>query len=448
MESDRYALFTECHRLYVQGIRRALRERLESAYGDGWFQRGVLLAITDKQRENLKITLENRPVNDLSVLLDAIHFGRIVRRNHAAVFADVFTEIDAALERFRFLASVRNEWAHIQPEGLPLPRVISAIQAMKGILLSLRCREAVEIDSIMVERNIEQPEDPMLEPIAVTEDFNDGDYVGSDHLDELTASPLELWRTLQSYLVMESFVEHREAQENHQNQDERQVVVTIRVSNTAPDSEDRPYICFRNVSLSVVSSRRRSGESDLGYLEPGQTVERQFNFHEKEIAQFEFRVSGSVDPERFFRVERKGGLPGEVIRPLLSEFMERFEAIGIKEPMTKVLASVTAVQPTMTLADASRVRTELGQVGPIIEEKLSGLNDFFREFHLNKQSPLGYQCNEIAVFLNELNSKIQAVDNAIGGTNLEAIKLAVNDLEQLQLSVLQVEETIRKMINA
>ena len=52
------------------------------------------------------------------------------------------------------------------------------------------------------------------------------------------------------------------------------------------------------------------------------------------------------------------------------------------------------------------------------------------------------------MLLSQLGSKIQAVDDAIGTTNLEAIKSAVNDLEQLQLSVLQVEETIRRMINA
>ncbi len=449
MESDGYALFTECHRLYIQGIRSALRERLELAYGDDWFRRGVLSTLTDNQRENLDIAWGKEPDSDPTNLLDAVHFGRIISWNHAAVFSEAFTEIDLTLSRFRVLASIRNDWAHIPPNGIPLPRAIGAIQVMKDILVRLRRREAVEIDAILSRRNVEKVEkveNPMLEPVPHTED-SDNDEDGG-HLDEPTTVPLALWRTFQSYLITESFIEPGEARDRRGNQLEGQVLVTVRASNIAPASEDRPDICFRDVNLVVVSSQRGQEQIRLGDLEPGRTVERQFAFFEKEVAQFEFQVSGHVDPERYFRIQRKDGLPGEVVRPILNEFVEQFEAIGIKEPLSRALATITDVQPTMTLADASRIRRELGQVGPIIKEKQDALNNLFREFHLSSESPLGAQTGSVALFLNELGPRIQAVDGAIGDTNLEAMEQAVNGLEQLQLSVLQVEETIRRILNA
>ena len=456
MESDAYALFTECHRFYIQGTRRALRERLESIYGNDWFTRGVLPALSDRQRENLEVAQENQPAHDCANLLDAMHFGRIVNRNHAAVFADAFTELDSVLAQLRFLAAMRNEWAHISSEGLPLPKVIAAIQAMQRILVALRCREAVEIDMIVRQRNSDQTEIPIPDTILAvgnSEDYDDSSHP-SDHPLGMAGSPLELWRTLRSYLVTESLVESVQPTDSLGNELEGRVIVTVRVSNVAPVSADRPSICFRDVRLATTveqrdsRDRRPSRDGDLGYLEPGQTVERQFTLYSKQIAQFEFQVFGKVDPERFFSIQQDGGLPGEVVRPILDEFNQQFEALGIKEPLSQALASITTVQPAMTLADASRVRQELARAGPLIEEKQSALNNLYEEFHLDLESPLGAQCHQVGLFLGELHSRIQAVDAAIGDTNLEAIKLAVDNLEQLQLSVLQVEETIRRMLNA
>lgn len=126
MASDGFGLFTDCHRLYVQGVRRALRERLESAHGDNWWERGVLPALTDDQRRDFDFLLSREPTTDLGTHLDTRHFARIVMRSHAAAFVDAFPGIDSVLSRFRFLASIRNEWAHIPEAGLPLPKVKSA----------------------------------------------------------------------------------------------------------------------------------------------------------------------------------------------------------------------------------------------------------------------------------------------------------------------------------
>ena len=441
MDSDGYALFTEFHRIYMQGIRRSLRERLQGVFGDDWFQRAVLPAVTDIQRENLNVAMEKWRPSDHATLLDAGHFGRIVSWNHAAVFAGIFTEIDYTLRQFRFLAAMRNDWAHIPPDGLPMTRVVAAIQTMQALLVTLRCREALEIGRLMSQRNLEQSEAPLTDLIP---DATDSDYDGSDgddRMDVLAAEPLGLWHALRSYLVTEAFVASAISKDE-------QVLVTVRVSNVAPASGDRPRIRFENVNLMVKPDRRGNSVYNLRVLEPGQTVDTQLTLSDKEIAHFEYWVSGQVDQQGFFEVQQNGSLPVEVVRPILNEFSTRFEAIGIKEPLNQALASLIVVSPTMTLSEASQVRQELEQAGLLIEEKRNLLGRLFEEFYLDRESSLGAPVREVILLLEELEAKIQAVDAAISQTNLEAIQLAVNGLEQLQLSVLQVEETIRKMLMA
>ena len=317
---------------------------------------------------------------------------------------------------------------------------------MKEVLLKLGCLEAVDIAAVLDERNVEQVENPMLEPLSPT--VRGDDYRDGGTPEELPLQPVTLWHTLQSYLVAESWVEPLEDGSKEIEGRERRIQVTVRVSNIAPASEDRPEIHFTNVEMSVPSSRRGAQQVGLGSLSSGETVERQFELFHNEVAQFEYQVSGTVDRARYFRVNTKGGLPSEVVRPVLNEFAERFDSIGIKEPFNGALAAIADVQPTMSLVEAARVRQELGQLQPTIEEKTAAIDTLFREFHLRKDSSLGAHCNQIALLVSDLDSKLQAVDDAIGGTNLDAIAAAVNDLRQLQMSVLRVEETVRKMRNA
>lgn len=110
----------------------------------------------------------------------------------------------------------------------------------------------------------------------------------------------------------------------------------------APVGENRPDVYFESVDLEIISQSVRQSPH-LGALSPGQTIERQFNFDSKELATVEFRVSGNVNPIRLFQIKQKGRLPEHVVRPLLREFGERFESIGVKEPMAKALALIPRI---------------------------------------------------------------------------------------------------------
>ena len=447
MDGDSYALFTEFHRIYIRAIRRSFRERLESIFGDAWFQRGVLPALTDAQRANLSVVLDSKNYGTLEDLLDAGHLGRIVSWNHAAVFSRTFSEIDYALGQFRFLAAMRNEWAHIPTEGLRLDRVLSAIRIMQSVLVTLRCREALEMGTLMNQRSIEQSEITVDEPGSGLEETYSDEYVSDDdRLNPSTPAPLALWSGLRSYLISEAFVSADPPLNRNGEPIPEQVEVTVRVSNVAPASEDRPQISFIDVGVLTKPTQRRSRTTNWGTLDPGQTVETQFVIYDKEVAHFEYTVTGRVDLERYLNFQQTDGLPRGVVRAVLLEFNDRLAEVGIKEPIDMVVASLAVVNPAMTFVEAARVREELGRAVGIIQEKRTALSGLFSEFYLNDETTLGGQVREVMTLLERLESGVQLMDEAIGQTDLKAIQAAMDNLEQLQLSVLQMEETIRKML--
>ena len=59
--NDPYMLFTQCNVLYVQGVRRALRERLQSTFGDEWWDKGVMPVLHEEQRTALETQIKRNP---------------------------------------------------------------------------------------------------------------------------------------------------------------------------------------------------------------------------------------------------------------------------------------------------------------------------------------------------------------------------------------------------
>lgn len=69
----------------------------------------------------------------------------------------------------------------------------------------------------------------------------------------------------------------------------------------------------------------------------------------------------------------------------------------------------------------------------------------YDEFTLNSDTTLGAQCVEVIEFLKGLTEKIRSLDRAIGQTDLDSIGQAVNDLEQSQLAIVRLENTIKEI---
>ena len=433
MTGDPYLLFTQCHRLYVQGVRRALRERLEKQYGENWWNDGVMGALSDERRDAVARQVERDPGRRLESHLDSAHFGGIVGVRPAA-FSDAFEDARAAFDRFRRLARMRNEWAHVQ--DMPSARVIFAIETMRSLLASLRRNEALEIEKIS--RNITGESKDMAVDDAIEERFeDDADAQDDDYETDDVALPTSaLWKHLQSCLSVNTSAAIDSNDIAH---------ITVEVSNTALTGEGLPPVWFNSIEIHAnnVSERRRNRHANE--LGPGQSFKAQYECPRNALAAAGFSVSGNLDMGRFFHFSRHGVLPSEIVSPILDEFFERFEALDIKDPFEKALDTISAVSPSMTIADLLSVRPELEWIKSLVDEKSNGINVLYRDFHLNKQYSLGKECSEIATYFGEVVRQIHAAENAIGSVNLEAIAQVTRNLEQIQLAVLRIEDAVKNM---
>ena len=445
MEQDAYEIFTRAHRVYIKGIRAGLAECLRSAYGADWWERGVISAIGDNQRENLERDLQKGAPEDITELLDTAHFARIVGRNHAAAFAKQFTNVDYAMRLFSHLSVKRNEWAHVLDGQWTVPNIMQSVQAMREILISLRRREALEIHQMFqdsLDHQVSIPEEVLNvpeDPPPATEDDNyplPADY-----------ALLGFWRTLESYLVVESNVQPARDEE----QNEGLVRVLVRVTNTAPASEGRPDITFRKVRLELTGAKNlgRRGKERAGVewdgLRPGQTETSEFIVAAKGLASIELHVDGQVDHDRLLRVQQRNTLPEEVVTPLLEQISIQFEGVGIEEALAKVVETATRIQPDMPFGEVYALRNELGQLKLLITQKCEALDALFGEYHFTEESPLGSPILEVILLLREMETKkIDEMDRAISQTDMESIRAVARDFEQLQISVLRARETIRQ----
>ena len=424
--SDGYILFTQILRLYVQGVREAIRDRLVVAFGDEWWEKGVEYALQGNLLKGIQDVVEKNPGHERHLFIDTSHFGWIIVKHHNEVFADAFGDTVRTFNDLRWLNELRNEWAHRY--DIAPARAVQAANLMKSILASLRREEALEIERMSQEfvldpadRHAEDSIDYMDPPGGRAESLN------------IPVTPLELWRQLESYLVLEKFVRLPEDEENEFAE------VTIRVHNTAPASSDWPAVYFR--SLDVVTLGGYS--QGLGGLGPGETREVVFSFPVKQLMAVDFRLSGGIDPARLLTFERATGLPAEVIAPLRKEFVSRLESVGVKEFVNGALDSTGTLGPEMTLASISKVREEIRLMSSTGAEKQEALHTLSRDFQLDRDSGLGYRLSEIIGSLHQFGEKLDALDAAIGSTNLTVISEAVQDLKQIQLAVLRLEDTIR-----
>ena len=134
--TDGYIFFTQILRLYVQGVREALRDRLVAAFGDEWWEKGVEYALQGNLLKALQDLVEKNPGHNRHQFMDTSHFGWIIVKHHNGVFSDAFSNTVKTFNDLRRLNDLRNEWAHrydISPA-----RSIQAADLMKSILASLR----------------------------------------------------------------------------------------------------------------------------------------------------------------------------------------------------------------------------------------------------------------------------------------------------------------------
>ena len=427
MNLDVFMFFTRCHVLYISGVRRAICERLFKEHGDDWWQNGVERSLAEAQVDNLRSHVERDPSRDRCLLLDASHFIRIIGRN-SNLFSDAFRDTVRATEELRQLTNIRNDWAHI--ENISLARARRSAEQMRRILAALRCDEALEIEKMSNEMaedfSSSEEEDPM-------DEFDHPDRVVD--VQESPAPTSDLWRLLQSYLVLGKTV---------QMPADGSAEVSLTVHNTAPQGSGWPEVYFNSVYVEAAGRYR----ADLGTLGPGQTKREVMRFRSKQLIGIEFELFGAVDAARLFQIRRTTSLPDDVVGPLRQQFVDQLESIGIKQFVTETLEIIQPIGPEIPLADLRAIRESLKQRFERIAEKVRSLSALSKEFYLNREHSLGVRINELVQALREFGSKFNELDTAIGNTDLDSIAAAVHDLKQIQLAVLRVEDALVEMAAA
>lgn len=453
MKQEENTLFSACHWLYVQGVRIAMRERLENAHGAAWWANGVIAAMSHQEahRKFLEHRSEQVSPDDWGELLDTPHFAAIVAHNYSTAFADAFNNSLDAFRDLQSIARARNRWAHVQ--RMPFPNTLAAIEMMRIILASLRRREALDIqkmrDTFLQEISgvVSAEESEEVEDMIQAEDDIEEGYALDDQGSPLFSS----WHELRSYLTIDTEVE------SGADTPSETVLVTVRVSNTAPASPDLPKVRFVGVKLNVPSGSindrlgtRREYDRDFGVMEPGQSFEEEFTFPRKRITAVNFSVYGQIDVDSLFNFRQKSGLPTEVVKQVLDEFVEGFQGLEVKEFVERSLAAMSAAGSEMTMQQAATLRKEIEDIRPILDEKMQSLHKLVQVFGFNvkdEQSnnyPLEHECAEILRLLREFGGNLLKLDKAIGETDVDLIQQSVNGLEQQQLAIMRLENAIKE----
>lgn len=134
-------------KLYTDAMRRLVKGRLIGAYGQNWWQMGVLNALTDNQRSGLE---RHGPAHGKAQIdrLDTGQFTRVVTRNFDQAFASVFGDFRKTQALLMQVESARNDWAHPLSGDMPADEVGHALYAMAQLLSAAQLSEAAEVERL------------------------------------------------------------------------------------------------------------------------------------------------------------------------------------------------------------------------------------------------------------------------------------------------------------
>ena len=129
-------------KLYTDAMRRLVKDRLSAAFKSGWWDYGVLDAVTTPQRTSLNRELDRNPGVDRADFLDAHHFVRVVTKNFDRAFEDVYHNFKQTQSWLLQVGETRNTWAHSRSGDMLADEVGHALYAMVRLLSPAKLPEA------------------------------------------------------------------------------------------------------------------------------------------------------------------------------------------------------------------------------------------------------------------------------------------------------------------
>src|SRR5581483_913092 len=149
VQNPNYIALSQGVKLYTDAMRRFAQERLIAAFGDKWWEIGVLQALSEPQRANVKRDMEDHPGKKRIDYLDAQHLERVVTKTFSKAFATAFGDFDQTQVWLKQASLARSGGAaHSASGDLPADETGNSLWAMAQVLTRAGLPEAADVEGL------------------------------------------------------------------------------------------------------------------------------------------------------------------------------------------------------------------------------------------------------------------------------------------------------------
>ena len=170
MGQSNHSAMGEGLKLYTDAMRQLVKQRLIDAYPNNWWEQGVLGALSEKQRRNVRDTLKKEPSRAKEDLIDANLVVPIVTKRFDTVFDANFHNYRQTQSWLIQVSEARNAWAHPRTGDMLPDDAAHALYAMAQLLSAANLREAEEVEKLRRDVMGIEPTPPKTEagPVAAS----------------------------------------------------------------------------------------------------------------------------------------------------------------------------------------------------------------------------------------------------------------------------------------
>ena len=148
MVQNNHSALTQGLKLYTDGMRQIIKQRLVAAFPNNWWEQGVLPAVSEQQRTNLRRDAAKDPSRDKADLLDPAHFVPVVTRHFNAAFSQVFHDYKKTQAWLRRADIARIDSAHPRSGDMLADEVAIALYDMVQLMRLAQIPEAEDVEAI------------------------------------------------------------------------------------------------------------------------------------------------------------------------------------------------------------------------------------------------------------------------------------------------------------
>jgi len=148
MEQTNYMALVQGLKLYIDAMRRFVRERLTARYAARWWEDGVLTHLYDPQRSNLERDVRSNANREKQDFIDPGHLVHIIAEESRGAFAGYFDDTRRSKPLLQLVLDARNTHAHPPSGDLSRDDVDYALATIEQLLTGARQPEAATVHQL------------------------------------------------------------------------------------------------------------------------------------------------------------------------------------------------------------------------------------------------------------------------------------------------------------